>query len=372
MPKRGYNIYQRKDGRWEGRYIKGRKHGKIWYGYVFGKTQEETLEKLKSIMPSEQKSDSEEMAFKTVACDWFNTQKVLIKTSSVAKYSNILNLYLLPIYGQQSICTISRNDVTSFSRTLLVSGGVKGNGLSPKTVNSILSVLKNIFKYAEREKMLMVADIRDINVKQPQKPMRILSYNEQGRLTRYLYDNLTPCHLGILLCLFTGLRIGEICALKWGDIFLSEKYIYVHHTMQRIQTNNSSGRKTEIVIMPPKSDCSIRQIPIPADILKLLLLNKKQDDAYLLTGKAQKYIEPRSMENHFKAVTEKCCITGVNFHALRHTFATRCVELGFDIKSLSEILGHASVSITLNRYVHPSMELKQKNMDMLSGFLPQK
>lgn len=89
----------------------------------------------------------------------------------------------------------------------------------------------------------------------------------------------------------------------------------------------------------------------------------------MLTGLVHSYIEPRSMENHFKAVTKECAITDVNFHALRHTFATRCIELGFDIKSLSEILGHASVNITLNRYVHPSMELKKKNMNMLSALL---
>ena len=274
MPKNGYNIYQRKDGRWEGSYVKGRKNGKICYGYVFGKTQEETLEKLRSFskMPLEPGCNTEGMSFKIIAYEWFNTQKVLIKTSSAAKYSNILNLYLVPAYKHQSICDISHKDVMSYSRNLLMSGGVKANGLSPKTVNGILSVLKSVFKYARREKLLSVADISDICVKQPQRPMRILSYNEQERLVKHLYDSLTPCHLGILLCLFTGMRIGEICALKWEDISLSEKYIFVHHTMQRIQTNNPSGKKTEIVIMSPKSDCSIRRIPIPADILKILKL----------------------------------------------------------------------------------------------------
>jgi integrase len=268
--------------------------------------------------------------------------------------------------------SISRNDVMLFSRELLVSGGIQGKGLAPKTVNSTLSVMKNVFDYIRKEKGLQVPEISDICVKQPQKPMRILSRQEQQRLSRFLCDEPTPCHLGILLCLYTGLRIGEICALTWGDICIAEKYLYVHQTMQRIQIPGMTERKTKVVIQPPKSDCSIRKIPIPCEMMQILLPEQKGSNAFLLTGLERIFVEPRSMENQFKAAAKSCEITDVNFHALRHTFATRCVELGFDIKSLSEILGHASVNITLNRYVHPSMELKQKNMDMLSNLLTAK
>lgn len=127
--------------------------------------------------------------------------------------------------------------------------------------------------------------------------------------------------------------------------------------------------KTQVIVQTPKSDCSIRRIPLPREILDLLTSFKMCDEAYLLTGTAEHFIEPRSLSNRFKNVINESGVSDVNFHALRHTFATRCVELGFDIKSLSEILGHASVNITLNRYVHPSMEHKQKNMDMLSELL---
>ena len=126
------------------------------------------------------------------------------------------------------------------------------------------------------------------------------------------------------------------------------------------------------MIQSPKSDCSIRKIPFPDEMLSLMLPYQAQEEAFLLTGMVHSFIEPRNLENHFKAATKECDIYDVNFHALRHTFATRCIELGFDIKSLSEILGHASVNITLNRYVHPSMELKQKNMNKLSGLLTTK
>lgn len=307
--------------------------------------------------------------FETVSEEWLQVQAAELKASSIAKYTNIMHSYLIPRFAGRDICAISRNEVMIYSRELLTSGGVRANGLSPKTVNSTLSVLKNIFVYAMREKNLRTADITNLSVRQPQKPMRILSYNEQQRLSSYLCDDLTPCHLGILLCLYTGLRIGEICALKWEDICINEQYLYVHQSMQRIQTNDSTKDKTKIIILPPKSDCSIRRIPIPLKMLHLLLPAQKRGEAFLLTGMVHSYMEPRCMENHFKAAARKCDIRNVHFHALRHTFATRCVELGFDMKSLSEILGHASVNITLNRYVHPSMEFKQKNMDMLSDLL---
>ena len=165
------------------------------------------------------------------------------------------------------------------------------------------------------------------------------------------------------------MRIGEICALKWEDIYITEQCIRVHRTMQRIQISEKEGDKTKVVIQAPKSDCSNRKIPIPSGILPILISAQKNGKTFLLTGLEERYVEPRNMENYFKSVVKTCQITNVNFHALRHTFATRCVELGFDVKSLSEILGHANVNITLNRYVHPSMDLKQKNMDMLSGLL---
>lgn len=373
MPKQGKNIYLRKDGRWEGRYPKGHKDGKIQYDYVFGKNYEEAAQKLDTVSRQENEGktcDSE--SFESVSEEWLRVLTPELKASSIAKYSNTMHSYLTPKFGNQDISVISRSDIMLFSRDLLISGGIRGTGLAPKTVNSTLSVLKNIFEYARREKNFPVAEISDISVKQQQKPMRILSQNEQRRLSQFLLDDLSPCHLGILLCLYTGLRIGEICALKWEDIRISERYLHVNKTMQRIQIPGLSGRKTKVVIQAPKSDCSIREIPIPSEMLNILLSSQKSADTFLLTGLVHSYMEPRSMENHFKAVAKKCDISDVNFHALRHTFATRCVELGFDVKSLSEILGHASVNITLNRYVHPSMELKQKNMDMLSGLLTTK
>lgn len=307
-----------------------------------------------------------ESSFGNLAMEWLDSLKPRLKKSSIVKYTNILRLYLMPEYQEWHISDIGRRNIVEFSNRLLTEGGTRKKGLSPKSVTGIISVAKNVFEYASQEKGYHVADIKNISVKHPQKFMRVLSHMEQQRLNNYLYQNLTPCSIGILLCLYTGLRIGEICALKWEDIFFDDQYLYVHKTMQRLQTEAADGeRKTAIFITTPKSSCSIRRIPIPDGLLQLLSANRYPDNTYFLTGLSNRYMEPRTMQNRFQAITAQCGISDVHFHTLRHTFATRCIEMGFDVKSLSEILGHATVNITMNRYVHPSMELKQKNMNML-------
>lgn len=375
MSRRGENIYKRKDGRWEGRYIKGYYEGKARYGYIYARTYKEVRDKLLTIVKTIEFSpkqslyvskDSINENFGVVANEWFASLKPQLKESSIVKYSNILDNYLLPAFGVRQIDDISRNDVIAFSNQILANGGVKGNGLSPKTVTGIISVFKSIFVYTMQTKKYQVADLRNISIKQPQKPMKVLNRTEQKKLSNYLCQHLTLCNLGILLSLYTGLRIGEICALKWGDISFEEQLLHIKKTMQRIQKKGDGKKRTIILESAPKSDCSIRTIPIPDDVFRLIADQDYPQNAYFLTGMAHKYIEPRTMQNHFKAVIKDCGISNTNFHALRHNFATHCVELGFDLKCLSEILGHASVNITLNRYVHPSMELKQKNMNMFS------
>lgn len=372
MPRHGKNIYQRKDGRWEGRYPKGKIDGKTRYGYVFGKTYEETEQKLEAALKSAHALGPSVTSFENIASEWLRQQQPELKASSYSKYANMLRLYLNPKFGKTAIPDISRNEVQQFSRDMLLTGGTAKTGLAPKTVNSVISILKNILEYASKERGLQVADIKDVSVREQKKPMQVFSRTEQSLLSRHLCDNPSPCNIGILLCLYTGMRIGEVCALKWGDIILDEQYLFVHQTMQRIQLEGEDGKKTRVVIGPPKSECSIRKIPIPAEMLQLLIPVKRQNEAFLLTGMVHSYIEPRCMENQFKTVIDECGVSDLNFHVLRHTFATRCIELDFDIKSLSEILGHANVNITLNRYVHPSMDLKQANMNRLSVLLTTK
>lgn len=373
MPRRGENIYKRKDGRWEGRYMKQRSlDGKANYGYVYGKSYKEAKRKLSDAVNAERlfmqrknNHSGEYASFEDVANDWIASIEPRIKLSTIAKYKNLLNSYIYPEFSDYAIDDITCNHVDTYCNELLVAGGCTKNGLSPKTVSDVLSLIKNIMRFAKNKGFPIKNDINPISVKQYPKEMRVLSLYEQQRLCQYLYSDLTLCNLGILVCLFTGLRVGEICALKWEDISFEEHTLFVHQTMQRVQVNDCREGKTKILISTPKSNCSIRRIPLPNDLCKTLLKFKQPPQTFFLTGNEQKYLEPRSMQHRFKTVLKRSSIDDANFHSLRHTFATRCVELGFDIKSLSEILGHANVNITLNRYVHPSMKLKHENMQKL-------
>ena len=372
MPKKGENIYKRKDGRWEGRYIKSRTDsGKIIYGYVYARSYRETKEKQKAKIASytSQIANKNEHVFSNIASEWFESIKLHTKTSTQNKYHNMLTNYILPEYGNQPFSTITYEFIEAHCKFLLESGGKKGNGLSPKTVSDVLAIIRNISKFAIRKGIYVANDANAVQIRQDIKPMRVLNKAEQSQLCEYILKKPEACSIGILVCMFTGLRIGEICALRWEDISFSDQSIYIHHTLQRIQMHRGHGAKTEVVVTTPKSSCSIRKIPLPDEILEILVLNKKASSGYVLTNDEYKFIEPRTMQNKFKKILKAVGIENANFHALRHTFATRCVELGFDVKSLSEILGHATVNITMNRYVHPTYEMKKKNMQKLSGLL---
>lgn len=372
MPKKGENIYKRKDGRWEGRYIKSRtESGKIIYGYVYARSYRETKEKQKAKIASytSQIANKNEHVFSNIASEWFESIKLHTKTSTQNKYHNMLTNYILPEYGNQPFSTITYEFIEAHCKFLLESGGKKGNGLSPKTVSDVLAIIRNISKFAIRKGIYVANDANAVQIRQDIKPMRVLNKAEQSQLCEYILKKPEACSIGILVCMFTGLRIGEICALRWEDISFSDQSIYIHHTLQRIQMHWGHGAKTEVVVTTPKSSCSIRKIPLPDEILEILVLNKKASSGYVLTNDEYKFIEPRTMQNKFKKILKAVGIENANFHALRHTFATRCVELGFDVKSLSEILGHATVNITMNRYVHPTYEMKKKNMQKLSGLL---
>lgn len=373
MPRRGENIYKRKDGRWEGRYIKSRSPvGKAQYGYVYAKTYQEVKTKLgNASIPQFLSTEPGSVAnkkelFESVAMAWFQSKKTQVKETTSNKYFNLLHSYILPDLGQVCTISITTELLENHCNYLLSTGGKNRNGLSPKTVSDVLSVIRSILQFVVQKGMVISCDANLIHVKQQVSEMRVLSRNEQEELYHYLYTELTPGNIGILISLFTGLRVGEVCALRWEDISFPEQAIYVHQTMQRVQVKNDPNQKTKIIITAPKSACSIRTIPIPDLLVPVLELYKTTAIGYVLTNSHQRIMEPRTLQNYFKKALRNSSIKDANFHSLRHTFATRCIELGFDVKTLSEILGHAGVNITMNRYVHPSMELKKENMQRLS------
>lgn len=373
MPRKGANIYKRKDGRWEGRYIKARNtDGKAIYGYIYAKTYREVKKKMgdvSCIQKTAEKGDVSETnseMFRLTANRWFDFIQSHIKESSSNKYLNLMESYIFPDLGERMVNEITKEMLESFCKGLLQSGGKKGNGLSFKTVSDTLSVIREILEYGGNDNTAIFSTTRLLQMKHETKQLRVLSKSEQRRLCNYLYSELNGYNMGILVCLFTGLRIGEICALRWEDISLREQTIHVRKTLQRVQDKSGTGHKTKIIITVPKSSSSIRVIPIPDELAKVIDAYQISQTGYFLTNSNYRYLEPRIMQYHFKAALEKSSIESANYHALRHTFATRCIELGFDVKSLSEILGHANVNITMNRYVHPSLELKKDNMQRLS------
>lgn len=367
MPRKGENIFKRMDGRWEGRYIKERRSDRPVYGYVFGKSYREVKEKKAAAiaaLPAPVKELSfakEQPLLRDIGVMWLNDVRSTRKKSTTAKYQNQLQNHILPYFGDIHINSITNHDIIEFTQNLF-----KSKKLSSKTVTDILSSLKSIRKFAiiHGYDVGFIPDC--VTIPRDAEEIRVLSFLEEASLIRYLREHPDFTSLGILLCLFTGLRVGELCALKWSDISLEQQELRVKRTMQRIQNlDGDSEKKTYIEIDTPKSKSSIRTIPIPDTIMDDLRAAYKED-AYLLTGHSSLFVEPRTLENRFKIILNKCGIADATVHTCRHSYATRCIEAGFDIKSLSEMLGHANVSITLNRYVHPSMQHKHANVKKLA------
>ena len=364
---KGENIFKRKDGRWEARYIKGHElSGKIKYGFCYGKTYKEAKEKAAkcrtelmngvTVVP---KTRHQDFAF---YCDeWLRSGKSRLKESTYIKYETILEKHIKPKLGACDPLAVTAELVGRFSEELLCQ-----EALSPKTVRDILGVLGSVIKHISRRLPGMMNVVEIAYPREVKKEMRVLSKEEQKRLVSFLMTDMDSCKFGILLALFTGLRIGELCALRWENISLQERTVKISGTMQRLKNMEADApAKTKVMIGQPKSGNSSRIIPLMDWLVvwgeKICPENRQ---TFVLTS-VEEFMEPRALQYRLKKYTQSCGLEGVHFHTLRHTFATRCVEVGFEIKSLSDILGHATTTIMLERYVHSSLELKRDNMNKL-------
>lgn len=373
MSKKGENIYKRKDGRWEGRYIRlYDENGKAKYGYVYGKNYSDVKQRLlekKAYSGSQADMASKCSALYSEVLDaWLQSTRINIKESTYARYSHLIDTHIRSQLGKYQISKISTQLIEGFIENLLSCGRVDNNGgLSAKTVTDILTIVKSTIDYARYNNLVVSCNLSKLTIKKKDKEMRVLCQSEQDALIRVLIADMDLYKFGVLLSLYTGIRIGELCALQWEDLSITNSTLKVRKTMQRIQeTNIGASSKTKIIITEPKSDCSIRDIPLPSFLVEIARQFRDHPKAYILSGERGKYIEPRTMQNRFKTYVKESGIRDANFHSLRHTFATRCVEVGFELKSLSEVLGHSNVNITLNRYVHSSFELKYSNMNKLA------
>lgn len=302
-----------------------------------------------------------------MAIQWLNNTKLRVKESSYVKYHNMIQNHIIPDLGTWRMDQLTTETVELFVQKKLACGRKNGkSGLSEKTVKDLLTILKEICRYAVYLGMEVPCHFELIKVKYRDSKAKVLDKENCMELVEFLLQDNSLKKTGILLSLYMGLRLGEVCALKRQHILYKEGILCIRNTMQRIQNLDGAGKKTKIIITEPKSPHSIRDIPIPALLMERLEnLKELPEDSYLLTGSQERFIEPRTLENILKGYLKECNMEKINYHVLRHTFATRYIEEGFDAKSLSEILGHANVNITLNRYVHSSIEQKRKNMDKI-------
>lgn len=300
---------------------------------------------------------------------WLNKYcKLSLKIRSFNKYDNFINLHINPILGEYEITDITSDILQDFISLKLKEGNLKTKGpLSSNTVFGIASVLKQGFKFALIQDLI----IKDptLSLKLPQateKEVQALTRDEQKTIEEYCLKYNRNNYLGIVICLYTGIRLGELLALTWEDINFEDKLLYIKKTSYTSKVNG----KNQIIIDKPKTKKSNRIIPIPDKLLVLLQIQKRASSCdYIIATKQNKMVETRSYQRTFESILSKCGIKHYNFHCLRHTFATRALELGMDIKTLSEILGHTNVAITLNRYAHSLLDYKIQEMNKIGTLL---
>ena len=374
MSKKGENIKKRKDGRYEARYIKGKNDdGKAIWGYVYGKTYKEVKQKREiKLFDLRHASETKVMSINmnSIIDDFLLQESFQVKESTFAHYKNIIDSHVRPYFGNFNSYVLKSTDIENFAFNKLNNGRLDGSGgLSPKSVKDMLTLLKKILRYGVQKNLINEEVLHFSLPKAKKNKIQVLSNEDLKLMVSKTQTSSDICNFGIYLCLHTGLRIGEICALKWSDFNFNNKTLSVNKTMSRIYDSASGAKhKTKIIIDTPKTQTSDRIIPLP-DFMIEALIQRKQfitgEDSYFLTG-SQKFIEPRTYYAKYKRFLNDNGLYSYSFHALRHTFATRCIEIGFDPKTLSEILGHSDVKVTLDRYVHPSMDLKRNCMNKLS------
>ncbi len=376
MGRHGENIRKRKDGRWEARYMvydakKKKKIAKSVYGHTYDEVKKKRTDIIYLLENPSKKIDLDveiqenglrkDTLFKTAAEEWLATTKAEdnLKLSTLEKYRIIYQTHLKTLFGDIKLDKLTESFVKE-----KISEHLSEVMLACNTQKGIYCVLNQILKYASAHYPIMLPSIKRPSFSKFQKPVKIFTEAEQSKILAALYYQIDIFKMAVLLCMFAGLRIGELSALKWSDIDSDNKILTIKRTVQRLYVD---GYKTKTVLVEtvPKSSHSIREIPLPDSVIKLLL-DFQNDKEYIFGG--DKPLDPKTMRNHYKKILEEVGITYKTFHTLRHTYATNCVEGGVDTKSLCEMLGHSNVKITLNYYMHPSIDTKRIYANKLYDF----
>lgn len=372
MARKGENIRKRQDGRWEARYKKGRdQNGHIRYGYLYARTYREVKEKKREMlihMIREQDTgrkpavSRECLTIRTAGELWLEETRTRVKDTTYSNYYLILKNHIFPDFGDVVIRRLDNALIAEYAAQLLQ------KGKKPGTVKVILGILKNILRFAEQHHCFPEETLHFPKIASPKSQPRVMPLSDYRKLSGYLEQSQKPFEFGILLCMYTGIRIGELCGLRWEDFDFDSGNLTINRTVTRIENPEylpgASGQRTRLLIGTPKSVSSIRQIPLPDLIIQKAIDYRREDGIYLLTG-TQKCMEPRTVQRRYQRLLKRCDITPVNIHAMRHQLSSRWIEYGFDIKALSEILGHASTRTTLDIYVHCNNTKKRSYLNQV-------
>lgn len=360
MGRRGDNIHKRKDGRWEGRYKNGYKtDGSTKYGSVYASSYSDCKKKL---MDAQSQKINRANGFNSARCfsdilrTWIYTNRVRIKGATEAKYVQMIETHIIPALGGIKINAIDSRDINSFLDIKLKSGGLKSKeALSPSYVRTMAIIIEAAINHAVMEGLRNPLKTPINKPLIPKKDITILNKPSESDLTQKLAADSSPTAIGVLLALQCGLRIGEVCALRWGDVDFETGIIRVRHTISRVPCTNSE-QKTMLVMDTPKTISSIRDIPMPSSLQNILRNAYNHRSSEFVVSHDHAFVGTRTFDYQFRKLLKQHNIPIFSFHTLRHTYATRCAESGMDAKMLSRLLGHSSSNISLNVYVHPSME----------------
>jgi len=386
MARKGENIHKRKDGRWEAR-IAVEESGIKKYKSLYGKSYKETKAKLLYFYANRKKEEFSQTraisgnastikTFSEVTSEWFSVNKMRQKASTQLKYHNMFDNHILPFFGDMPITDIDEVNASSFLAEKLANGALcQSSGvhtsLSGSYVRTMGTLISSVLMYAA---MKGYRDILKTPISKPseeRKSISVMGKSDLAKINQLLQSDMSCTAVGIAIALNAGLRIGEVCALRWDDIDLEAKTIHVRHTVARVKNDapdykiNGKTPKSKLIIDVPKTQSSRRDIPINSRLYGILANAKKALVSDYVVSNRKSFVSPRTFEYRYHKFLQKHGITDTNFHVLRHTFSTRCVEVAVDIKSLSEMLGHSKVSTTLGIYVHSSMELKRCQIEKL-------
>lgn len=369
MARRGEYIRKRVDERWEGRY----KYcltidGKWKYRSVYGKTYTEVKEKLNAAKFKHEYCNTTKMksnSFSNVLLLWLKSIRIKVKPSTETKYLYMIERHIVPVLGCYRVSDLNATLINSFLDMKLKEGKLNGTGgLAPSYVQSLSVIIISALQFAVQEELCLPFKSPIYKPSLPKPKLRIFSKENQLKLEDILVANTDEIKLGILIALLTGLRIGEICALQWADIDFEKEILHVNHTVTRIQ-NTEGSSKTKLIIDVPKTRSSLREIPIPSLLMPVLKSMHIKAKSNFVVSTNEDFVSTRTFDYRYRQLLRNYNVEVLNFQSLRHTFATKCVAAGVDVKTLSEILGHANVSTTLNIYVHPSLEMKKAQLEKL-------